>query len=149
MANRMVSYRIAAEFERGKSRFRRPVRLTVTQISERVLQAVVQVQLGPNPYLLDSMTDYSLAAQAGVSVRQTSELYEEIGLGIIVRSALDKLRDEDLIVVESLAPRGPYKGFRASPGGIASVDVRPWYLRALSFFDPPANKHSGESSASG
>ena len=146
MANRMVSYRIATEFERGRSRFRRPVRLTLNQISEKVLHAVVQAQRGPNPQILDSMTDYSLATRAGVSVRQTSELYEEIGLGVIVRSALDKLRESDLIVVESMALRGPYRGFRASPGGIASVDVRPWYRRALSFFDAPANRSSVEDS---
>ena len=146
MANRIVSYRIATEFERGRSRLRRPVRMTVTQIAERVLHTVVRVQLGESPGMLDAMTDYALASRAGVCVRQTLELYEEIGLGVIVRGALDKLIEEDFIAVDARTPRGPYRGFRASPSGLASVDVRPWYQRALSFFDPPSSRDARDTS---
>ena len=87
MANRLLAYRVALELQqrRGGRRGRDPS-FRLAEIGERLLRCLVRQQLDrrgdDDPASWD---DYQLACRAGVCVRQTRELYEEIGLGGLVR----------------------------------------------------------------
>jgi hypothetical protein len=113
-------------------------------VADRLLSCVVRRQQagGDTARGLAATTDYQLAVCAGVSVRQTAELYEEVGLGFLVREALDRLEGSCLLRVSRKAASGPYVGFTATAQGLAAVDVRPWYQRLLGFFDPPPSERS-------
>jgi hypothetical protein len=87
---------------------------------------------------LDETDDYELATRAGVSLRQTRELYEEIGFGALVREVLDGLGERGLVAIARKTASREYRGFRATDRGRELVDLRPWYQRWVGFFDPPA-----------
>ena len=131
VANRLIAYRVVAEMERRSGRGRRP-RLTMPEITERLLKCLVRSGEGKVDW-----NDYQLAGRAQVSVRQTAELYEEVGLGALVREALDHLHAQGLITIERRALSGPYQGFAVTERGAGAVNLDPWYKRALAFFDPP------------
>ena len=144
MANRLLAYRVALEMERRRGRGGRRPSYRLTDVADRLLSCVVRRQQagGDTARGLAATTDYQLAVCAGVSVRQTAELYEEVGLGFLVREALDRLEGSGLLRVSRKAASGPYVGFTATAQGLAAVDVRPWYQRLLGFFDPPPGERS-------
>lgn len=144
MANRLPAYRVVMEMERRRGRGLRRPSYRLSDVAERLLRRVAQqhVQGEDGAAELAGWTDYQLAVAAGVSVRQTSELYEEVGLGVLVREAIDLLEERRLVAVSAKALSGPYRGFRATEAGIEAVDLRPWYRRLLGFFDAPPTRSS-------
>ena len=144
MANRLLAYRVAMEVEGRRGRRGRRPSYRLSDVADRLLRCVVRQQVagGAQAEALAGWTDYELALGAGLSVRQTAELYEEIGLGMLVREALDVLGERGLVTIGRKAASGPYRGFAATSEGVAAVDLRPWYQRLLAFFDPPADRKS-------
>jgi hypothetical protein len=139
LANRLLAYRVALEMEaRARVRHRDP-NLRVPEVADRLLRYLVRVELagGDATTGLESIDDYELATRARVSVRQTRELYEEIGMGAFVREVLDGMVDRELIRIARRPASGRYRGIRPTERGRSAVDLRPWYWRCLSFFDPP------------
>jgi hypothetical protein len=139
LANRLLAYRVALELQhrRGGRRGRDPS-FRLADVGERLLRCVVRQHAadGTAEGLAD-WDDYKLATRAAVSVRQTRELYEEIGLGALVREALDLLEEQGLVSIARKSPRGPYLGVAPTETGRAAVNLDPWWRRAISFFDPP------------
>ena len=137
MANRLLAYRVALELEaRSRIGRRRGRRLRTSEMAELILKQVVLAERCGER--LDEVDDYELATKAGVSVRQTRELYEEIGFGALVREVLDGLDERGLVAIGRKTASREYRGFRATDAGREAVDLRPWYQRWLGFFDPPA-----------
>jgi hypothetical protein len=114
----------------------------LADVAGRLLRCAARQAADGSAEVMAVWTDYQLAVAAGVSVRQTNELYEEIGLGALVREALDRLEDRRLLTVAAKAASGPYRGFQPTSDGLAAVDLRPWYRRLLAFFDPPPTRTS-------
>lgn len=144
MANRLLAYRVALEVEGRRGRRGRRPSYRLADVSERLLRCVVRQQLagGAPAAELVGWTDYRLAVAARVSLRQTEELYEEVGLGALVREGLDRLEERRFVRVAAKAASGPYRGFQATTEGLAAIDLRPWYRRLLAFFDPPPTQSS-------
>jgi hypothetical protein len=139
LANRLLAYRVALEMEARARVGRRSRKLTVPEVSDRILRYLVRAEraggdLGTG---LESIDDYELATRAQVSVRQTRELYEEVGTGAFVREVLDGMIERELIRVARRPASGRYRGIRPTERGKSAVDLRPWYQRWLAFFDPP------------
>jgi hypothetical protein len=144
LANRLLAYRVAMELDGRRGRRGRQPSYRLADVAERLLKCTAR-QAAAGDGSGDAMaawTDYQLAVAAGVSVRQTAELYEEIGLGALVREALDRLEERRLLTVAAKSASGPYRGFHPTPDGLAAVDLRPWYRRLLAFFDPPPTRSS-------
>jgi len=141
LANRLLAYRVALEMERRRGRGGRRPSYRLTDVAARLLKCAARQQQagGESARALAGWNDYQLAVRSGVSVRQTAELYEEIGLGVLVREALDQLEERGLVRISRKAASGPYEGFAATAEGVAAVDLRPWHQRLLGFFDPPAD----------
>lgn len=139
MANRLLAYRVALEMEARARIGRRARKLRVPEVADRLLRWLVRAELagGERATALDAIDDYDLAARSGVSVRQTRELYEEIGMGAFVREVLDGMVERGLIRVARRPASGHYRGIRPTERGMDAVDLRPWYRRWLAFFDPP------------
>jgi hypothetical protein len=146
LANRLLAYRVALEMEARSRTGRRGRRLRVPEVADRLLRCLVRSELAGDEATgrLDSIDDYELATQARVSVRQTRELYEEIGMGFFVREVLDGLLERDLIRVARRSVSGGYRGIRPTERGLGAVDLRPWYRRWLGFFDPPEGERQVE-----
>lgn len=144
MANRLLAYRVAMEIEGRRGRRGRRPSYRLGDVAARLLRCVARAQAagGEPAAALAGWTDYQLSVAAGLSVRQTAELYEEIGLGALAREALDQLAERGLVLVDRKAASGPYRGFAATAEGMAAVDLRPWYKRLLAFFDPPPDRRS-------
>lgn len=144
MANRLLAYRVAMEIEGRHGRRPRRPSYRLSDVADRLLRCLARAQAagGEQADAPAGWTDYQLSVAAGLSVRQTAELYEEIGLGPLVREALDRLAERRLVVVGRKAASGPYCGFAATDDGMATVDLRPWYQRLLAFFDPPPDRRS-------
>lgn len=137
MANRLLAYRVALELDaRSRIGRRRGRRMRASEMADLIVKHVVVAERRGES--LDDMDDYELATRAGVSVRQTRELYEEIGFGALVREVLDGLAERGLVAIARKTASREYRGFRATVQGREAVDLRPWYQRALSFFDAPA-----------
>lgn len=139
-----MAYRVAMELGGRRARAGRRPLYRLTDVADRLLRCVVEGQAagGARSVELVGWTDYQLAVAAGLSLRQTAELYEEIGLGALVREALDRLVVTRRVEIGAVPASGPYRGFRATDEGIAAVDLRPWYRRLLAFFDPPPDRSS-------
>src|SRR5690242_11756712 len=106
LANRLLAYRVALELQqrRGGRRGRDPS-FRLAEIGERLLRCLVRHQVDRRADDDSaSWDDYQLAGRAGVSVRQTRELYEEIGLGGLVREALDLLEERGLVSIARKSP---------------------------------------------
>jgi len=139
LANRLLAYRVALELQqrRGGRRGRDPS-FRLAEVGERLLRCLVRHQAaGGSADDLAGWDDYQLATRAAVSVRQTRELYEEIGFGALVREALDLLEERGLVSIARKSPSGPYQGVAPTESGRAAVNLDPWWRRLLSFFDPP------------
>ena len=137
MANRLLAYRVALELEaRSRIGRRRGRRLRTSEMGELILKHLVLAERRGES--LEETDDYDLATRAGVSVRQTRELYEEIGFGALVREVLDGLAERGLLSISRRTASREYRGFRATERGREMIDLRPWYQRWLAFFDPPA-----------
>jgi hypothetical protein len=139
LANRLLAYRVALELQqrRGGRRGRDPS-FRLAEVGERLLRCLVRHRAaGGSGDELAGWDDYQLASRAAVSVRQTRELYEEIGLGALVREALDLLEEQGLVSIARKSPSGPYQGAAPTESGRAAVNLDPWWRRLLSFFDPP------------
>lgn len=145
MANRLVAFRVALELQGRRGRGGRAPSFDMSDLTGRLLRCLARAHRDDRVADLAAWDDYELATQAGVSVRQTRELYEEAGMGLLVREALDVLRERDLISVARCSPSGPYRGFAPTPGGLAAVNVDPWYRRLLAFFDPPPEEAGSRS----
>jgi hypothetical protein len=138
LANRLLAYRVALELQgRRRGRGGREPSFRLADVGERLLRAVVRAHVATEAAGVIAWDDYQLATRASVSIRQTRELYEEIGLGILVREALDLLEERKLVSIAEKAPSGPYRGMVPTPSGVAAVNLDPWWRRALTFFDPP------------
>jgi hypothetical protein len=136
LANRLLAYRVALELEaRARVGRRRGRRLSTSEMGERILKHLVVAECRGES--LSQSDDYELASRAGVSVRQTRELYEEIGFGALVREVLDGLEERGLVAISRKTASRAYRGFRVTERGRDTVDLRPWYRRWLAFFDPP------------
>jgi len=136
MANPLLAYRVALEMQqRRRGRGGREPAYRLADVSERLLRCVVRAHATGHADLT-SLDDYQLAICARVSQLQTRELYEEIGLGILVREALDWLGEQHLVSISHKAPSGPYRGVAPTESGLGAVNVDPWYRRILMFFDP-------------
>jgi hypothetical protein len=136
LANRLLAYRVALELEaRSRMGRRRGRRLRASEMGELILKHLVVSERRGESY--DEADDYDLATKAGVSVRQTRELYEEIGFGALVREVLDGLGERGLVTIARKTASREYRGFRVTDRGRALVDLRPWYQRWIGFFDPP------------
>jgi hypothetical protein len=144
LANRLLAYRVAMELEGRRVRRGRGPSYRLSDVADRLLRCAARQHLGGEERAAEmaGWTDYQLAVAAGVSVRQTNELYEEVGLGALVREALDLLEERRLLSVAAKAASGPYRGFQPTAEGIGAVDLRPWYKRLLGFFDPPPTRSS-------
>jgi hypothetical protein len=114
-------------------------------VTQRLLRCVALAHRDDRAADLAAWDDYELATRAGVSVRQTRELYEEVGMGLLVREALALLRERNLVQVAHWSPSGPYRGFTPTPDGLAAVNIDPWYRRLLAFFDPPSERTASRS----
>jgi hypothetical protein len=137
LANRLLAYRVALELDaRSRIGRRRGRRLRAADMAELILKHLVVAERRGET--LDETDDYELATKAGVSVRQTRELYEEIGFGTLVREVLDGLDERGLVSIARKTASREYRGFRPTERGRAMIDLRPWYQRWLGFFDPPA-----------
>ena len=138
MANRLLAYRVALELQHRRGGRRGPdPSFRLADVGERLLRCVVRQHAGGAADDLAGWDDYQLASRAAVSVRQTRELYEEIGLGALVREALDLLEEQRLVSIARKSPSGPYRGVVPTESGRAAVNLDPWWRRLLSFFDPP------------
>ena len=146
MANRLLAYRVALEMEARARIGRRGRRLRVPEVADRLLRWLVraEVSAGAAATALEEIDDYELATRAGVSVRQTRELYEEIAMGAFVREVLDGMVERGLIRVARRPASGHYRGIRPTARGRSQVDLRPWYRRCLAFFDPPEQARSAD-----
>jgi hypothetical protein len=144
LANRLLAYRVALELDRRRGRRQRRPSYRLADVAEKLLRCAVRCQSAGDAQAreMTGWTDYELATRAGVSARQTRELYEEIGLGALVREALDGLAERGYVKVAGKSASGPYRGFAATSEGVAAVDLRPWYLRLLAFFDAPPSERS-------
>jgi hypothetical protein len=144
LANRLLAYRVAMELEGRRGRRGRRPSYRLSDVANRLLRCVVRSQAAGEQRAseLAGWTDYQLSVASGLSLRHTAELYEEIGLGALVREALDVLAEQGLVRIATKAASGPYRGFEATPEGVAAVDLRPWYQRLLGFFDPPPDRSS-------
>src|SRR5688500_8114777 len=90
LANRLLAYRVALELEaRSRIGRRRGRRLRASEMAELLMKHLILAERRGES--LEQTDDYDLATRAGVSVRQTRELYEEIGFGALVREVLDGL----------------------------------------------------------
>ena len=137
LANRLLAYRVALELEaRSRIGRRRGRRLRASDMALLILKHLALAERRGEP--LDGDDDYELATAAGVSVRQTRELYEEIGFGALVREVLDGLGERGLVTIARKTASREYRGFRVTDRGREMVDLRPWYKRWLGFFDPPS-----------
>jgi hypothetical protein len=144
LANRLLAYRVALELQhrRGGRRGRDPS-FRLADVGERLLRCVVRHHAtAATADDLAGWDDYQLATRAGVSIRQTRELYEEIGLGALVREALDLLEEQRLVSIALKSPRGPYRGVAPTDSGRQAVNLDPWWRRLLSFFDPPPGERA-------
>jgi hypothetical protein len=139
LANRLLAYRVALELEARARIGRRGRRLRVPEVADRLLHCLVRAELAGGEVTagLETIDDYELATRAQVSVRQTQELYEEVGMGAFVRDVLDGMVERQLIRIARRPATGRYRGIRPTERGISAVDLRPWYRRWLAFFDPP------------
>src|SRR5262245_60478908 len=114
LANRLLAYRVALEMEARAWIGRRGPKLRVPDVADRLLRYLVRAELagGDAARALDTIDDYELATRAQVSVRQTRELYDEIGMGVFVRDVLDGMVERQLIRVARRPASGRYRGIR-------------------------------------
>ena len=139
-----MANRVAMELDSRRGRGGRRPSYRLPDVAARLLRGVVRQHAtgAESAAQLRGWNDYELAVASRVSVRQTAELYEEIGLGLLVREALDRLEEKGMLQIERKSASGPYRGFAPTADGVAAVDLRPWYRRLLAFFDPPESHSS-------
>lgn len=141
MANRLLAYRVALDLDgRRRGRGTRHPSPSIANLAEQLLGCLVRQQIKVDPATPRAWCDYDLATRAGISDRQTIELFEECGNGAIIREALDRLAERGWLTIDDAPPRGPYRGFAATEAGVAQVNLAPWYRRLLAFFDPPPDR---------
>lgn len=138
MANRLIVYRVAVEGDRwGRRRGGPRGKLSANQVANLLLRELARAARADAGAGAADRDDYDLASAAGISARQTGELYEESGVGPFVRDVLIVLEREGLVRIARKSATGRYRGIHATERGLRSERVLPWYQRILRFFEPP------------
>lgn len=136
MSSRLFAYRVAIDAEKLGTRRWRPRRLSASSIGDLFLRELARARRASNAAIGD-LDDYEIAARAGISVRQTAELYEESGVGPFVRDVLDGLEREGMVTIGRKSVSRRYRGIMATDRALRSSRTMPWHRRLFAFFDPP------------
>lgn len=133
MVYRLVAYRVAVDSQRsGRSRGAAP-RRSIVETRRRLIGFLAHRPADAEPVA----NDYLVGVGAGISARQTPELYEESGTGPFVREVLANLEREGLIRVGKKPRTGPFSTITPTEMARNLPLLQPWYRRWLRFFDPP------------